>query len=709
MTEQTKRVYVIGLDGMMLPMYERFAAEGLLPNLKKLADAGIVGEAYPSMPVWTPTNWTTLATGAHTGTHSVSRWFLNLPTPRHEEQTLSAFVRSAVAAENVFEAAAKADLKSVAIHYPAASPSQAPLAHVIDGFGHPSYGTTPFEVTPAWGYTNLKSVTNSTRISLQPARAATDTAGSVQASLLDTATQPSLEDGTWANLPEQAAGGKAPLEFPIEIITKRDGENQTLWGLVLDTHGAGYDTIAICAERNCQTELGRTRAGAWSDWIYRSFIVEGTEQPAAFRCKAIEIAPDASRLLLYRSQVMHVDDFCEPADLSAELVERFGPYLEHASVFPYVWGIADLDTCIEEIEYQCQWIARVGKYLLEEQDYALLYTHIHIFDYINHIFLPLVDPACPGYREENAAEGWRAYRESYKVADRLFGTLLESAPEDTAVSDEVAVMVVSDHAAIPQFRATDIPRLLHDNGYLAYKEPVAHFDPNEDFAKIDMARTKVFITPVRNYELFINAAEGSDEYLRIQREVITLLRSWVDAETGQCPVAVALPKYHAALFGCWGDQCGDIVYAMEDGFVSGYPGGEAEGQDPYVFKPAEYGAHHGPYLPTARTALSSNLAFLLAHGPGLKSGYQRPVDRLGYVHLTSVVPLVSHLLGFEPPAQCQGALPRDFLEGIAPTADRADDLPAWEWGTQVDGWGDRVWTQKRDMFEGFMPGYERKD
>ena len=147
---------------------------------------------------------------------------------------------------------------------------------------------------------------------------------------------------------------------------------------------------------------------------------------------------------------MHVDDFCEPPELSSTLVERFGPYLEHASVFPYVWGIADLDTCLEEIEYQCQWIARVGKYLLEEQDYALLYTHIHIFDYINHIFLPLVDPACPGYREENAAEGWRAYRESYKVADRLFGTLLENTPADTIS------IVVSDHAAIPA-----VPRHRH--------------------------------------------------------------------------------------------------------------------------------------------------------------------------------------------------------------------------------------------------------
>ena len=85
------------------------------------------------------------------------------------------------------------------------------------------------------------------------------------------------------------------------------------------------------------------------------------------------------------------------------------------------------------------------------------------------------------------------------------------------------------------------------------------------------------------------------------------------------------------------------------------------------------------------------------------------MERLGYVHLTSVVPLVCHLLGFEPPAQCQGALPRDFLEGIAATADRTDRLPTWERGTRVDGWGERVWTQKRDMFEGFMPGYERKE
>ena len=98
------------------------------------------------------------------------------------------------------------------------------------------------------------------------------------------------------------------------------------------------------------------------------------------------------------------------------------------------------------------------------------------------------------------------------------------------------------------------------------------------------------------------------------------------------------------------------------------------------------------------------MAFFLGWGPGLKKGYRRLVDRLGYMHQTSVVPIVCHLLGIDPPDQCQGSVPRDFLEGTEAVRVRPEGLPEWEWGTRVDGRGDRVWTQKRDMFEGFMPG-----
>ena len=660
---------------MMYTMYKRFVEEGILPNLKKLGDEGIVTESYSSLPAWTPTNWATLMTGAHTGTHTVSRWFLNLPNPRDQDSTVSAFVGAAVAAETIFEAADKAGLKSVAVHYPAAAPSRAELAHTIDGFGHPGYGTSPFEITPAWGYTNIQDIDNAYRVKLNQAEG-------------------------WQNLP---ASKSRPLEFPIDIVTKREGENQELVGLAIDAHGSGYDTVVVCVTRDGKTELGRSGVGQWSEWIGREFVVEGKKQDAAFRIKTVELATDASRLRLYRSQIIQLDDFCEPPELGRELVERFGPYLEHASELPFVWGIADLDTCYEEVAYQCQWIANVGKYLFEEKGFSLLYTHIHLFDYINHDFNAVVDPFCPGYDPEKAEEGWDAYREAYKIADQMFGTLLEGVPEDTAI------VVVSDHGVIPQFRATDVFGLLRDNGYLALKDSSDAFDPNEDVDNIDMERTKVFVTPVRSFEIFVNAPEASEEYTRIQDEVLTLLRTWVDKSTGKCPVVVALPKSEAPLLGFWGDQCGDIVYFMEKGYVSGYPSGKAQGDDPYVWIPDSFGAYHGPYLPTARTEVSSNMAFFLAWGSGLKKGYERPSDKLGYMHQTDVVPIVCHLLGIDPPDQAQGTVPRDFLEGTEPFIDRPTELPGWEWGTRLEGWGDRVWTQKRDMFEGFMPGYERRE
>ena len=127
----SRKVYVLGLDGMMYNMYKRFSEEGLLPNLTRLAERGVVTESYSSIPAWTPTNWATLMTGAHTGTHSVSRWFMSTPDPRTAEGVVSSFVGPAVTAETVFEAAARAGLKSVAIHYPAASPARSPLAHTV--------------------------------------------------------------------------------------------------------------------------------------------------------------------------------------------------------------------------------------------------------------------------------------------------------------------------------------------------------------------------------------------------------------------------------------------------------------------------------------------------------------------------------------------------------------------------------------------------
>ena len=68
------KIYAYGMDGFIVPMMKKFVAEGCLPNFERMLRQGTVNQTLPSFPVWTPTNWATLSTGAHTGTHGVSRW-----------------------------------------------------------------------------------------------------------------------------------------------------------------------------------------------------------------------------------------------------------------------------------------------------------------------------------------------------------------------------------------------------------------------------------------------------------------------------------------------------------------------------------------------------------------------------------------------------------------------------------------------------------
>lgn len=665
-----KKVIMMGLDGMMMPMVKRFIQEGVLPNFQKLQEQGVFTEIYNSFPVYTPTNWATLQTGAHSGTHGVLRWYVDFPNG----QEVNSFLSVAPNAESIFEAAAKAGLKSVAFHYPATQPSRAALAYVVDGFGHPAYGSSPFEITPSFAYTTLPDIANTEQVQLSPAQG-------------------------WKNLPTSK---HPPLETTLRISPKRPGKEYFFPTLFLDSRGQGYDQAVICTTKDGQTAIAMTEVGKWSEWSLQEFEVEGQLVTGSMRFKLIELSPDARRMRLYRSQIMMTNGFTEPPELAAELVKRFGPYLEHASDAMHFLGMTDFQTCLEEIDYHCQWIARAGRYMLQEKGCTLFYTHIHLFDYINHHHLSGVDPVSPGYDPQQAAEHLECYRQSYMAADRAIGILLEAADEETYI------LALSDHGVVPDVRAINYRKFLYEKGFLAVKDPSKGLDRDEvPMSNIDWEKTRAYMKPGRGLEIFIHA-KTPEEYRRIQDELLFTLRTWVDEETGRTPIALALRKQDAYLLGFWGDQCGDVVFVNEFGYMHGYFGewGGITGGG-YIGQPEWCGAHHGPQLPTARTEIASNLGCFLMMGPGIKKGYEPPVERYGYIHMTQIVPTICHLLGIEPPIHAQGAVVRDFFEGVNMWRERDATLPSWAKGTGREGWGGRIWVQK-DMFD-FKSHQEHKN
>jgi hypothetical protein len=404
--------------------------------------------------------------------------------------------------------------------------------------------------------------------------------------------------------------------------------------------------------------------GEWSDWAIEEFQIDGETQRASVRFKLLELTSDGEHLKLYRSQVTYAEGFTYGDEaLEAELIERFGPYQEHASMTPYTSGMADFDTALEECEYQGLWFANVANYMLWEKDCAYFTCHWHLYDYLNHIHLDDVDPVCPGYEADNADEILDLFRRAYQVGDRILGRMWEAADAHAETASYVGIL--ADHGAYPDIRIANIRQFLYDKGFLALKDgpdAIAQDQDRVPHDAIDWEKTKAYMKR-RGFDIAINAEPGTTEFARIERDLLTALRTWVDPETGRTPIAIALPKRDAYLLGQWGEQCGDVIFAWDHDYVSGYyaqwqriVGGGAVGA------PEVYGAHHGGFLPTDNGFSSSFGSFLLA-GPGLKQGYERPTGELGYIHAADVVPTFCHILEVDPPAQAQGTVARDLFEG----------------------------------------------
>ncbi len=652
-----KKIYAYGMDGFITPMMKFFAAEGCLPNFSRLLREGTVNQTFPSFPVWTPTNWATLSTGAHTGTHGVSTW-QTVVGPKSDgnarDQLVDSFDGRANNAERIWNALENAGLKSVAVHYPGAHPSGVRLGQVIDGFGHPSHHKTDFEVAAAQAYTTDASAAS--EVAMGHDGSAINGPRSVEI------IPPLAAADGWRNLPQSEPPALA-TEFTVEA--RVGGDANPFFLLALGSRSAGYDRVLICRSRDAGDLVVEANVGEWSDWATENFRIGGRGQRATIRFKLLSLSPDGNALKLYRTQVTYTDGFTYGDDkLASELIERFGPYQEHASMVPYTAGMTDFDTALEECEYQGLWFADVANFMLHQKGCTYFTCHWHLYDYLNHIHLGDVDPVCPGFNPDRQDKYLDYFRRAYEVGDRILGRLYEAADRAGRSGDEVYVGILADHGAYPDVRIANIRKFLHDRGFLALKrgpDAVAEDQDQIPHGEIDWEKTTAYLSK-RGFDITINAEPGP-AFDEIERKLLTALRTWVDEETGQTPVAIALPKRDAYLLGQWGDQCGDVIFAWDHDYVSGYYmqwlGIEGGGN---VGAPLVYGAHHGGFIPTDNGFSSTFGSFLLA-GPGLKHGYERPVERLGYIHAVDFVPTICSILGVEPPAQSQGVVARDLFEG----------------------------------------------
>lgn len=607
-----KKLALIGLDSLVPGLVEKFVREGTMPAIAELMKRGAWARALPSLPTHTPTNWTTIATGADPMIHGVVEFNYDSRLRR---------------AEPLWKTAERSGRRSILLRYPGTWPRDVENAIVFDHGGNlPS----KFRVCIAQCYLAGETVKyvgghhgtqSSMGVQLSQARGWKGLVGE----------QRRCSPGRSNASPLRRS---SPPALSGEISIRTDDDRRELLRLHLLVTGARgrYSSVAICKKKDARTALCTLRDGAWSDFIRHPFRVNGKVVEGAFRFKLMALSPDGKRMRLHRSEVYPTSGFSHPEGITEELTKACGPYVGTPGRIPLAAGW--MDTYFEEAKDQVDWLARAAKYLFSTGPWDIFMMECHFPDFIAHKFYSYIDPMSNEYDARRAREGWAAFRTAYALADRLVGEIWKAA------GDECVVVVVSDHGHCLKRRAVLAANALAQAGL---------YDPeNPEKSK---AR-------IRGVSVFVNA-RSNQQRERIKEQVISALLGIRDEEAGVSPVAFALRREEASLIGLGGERVGDVVLALRAGYEEqGYAAGaQSLIAIPSIGKWGAAGGTHGTSHPASEYSLGDIKAFFLVAGPGVRHGLRLPYP----IYLRDVAPTAAHLIGMAAPANANGRVVREAL------------------------------------------------
>ena len=654
-----KKVLMIGMDGADPMLIKRFISEGKLPNFKKLVEMGAHTEDLGMqgvLPTITPPNWASLATGAYPNTHGITCfWNHELGKPLDELEY--GWDSNLCKAEYIWDAFEKAGKKSILMNYPTSWPPTTKNSIVIDGTsiftnlrGYTDYekyftceeGDFAIEEEPHVVDTSGTDCRVETEVTTQQAKIKPLDGFGYSAPGLITEEGGSEEEADAAKCDKvrtpirPATGWKhAPAGAKECVLPVNGGQTRRFGLLLLALDGKTYDTFRIYASKNDEKPLGEAQVGGWSDFIHDTYNMNGENRPVAYKIKVTNMEEDGSKMHFYYSFAQDIkgDKYFYPKEICSDLFENVGPMLQPSNYDRHN-VIAD-NIVIESMADYYQWHEQALKYLLDNKEWDLLYSHMHGIDMLAHYYLD--------YNLEQVTPDYKRYQELttkiYQISDHYLGTLLERVGED------VAIIVVSDHAAItPGMKVSECPLIgdmwgmnvgvMSEMGYTKLKEV-------DGGLEIDWSQTRAVAQ--RAMYIYVNL-KGRDpqgiveekDYDALVTQIITDLYAYRDPKSGKRVIRFALNRHDMEDIGLGGPHCGDIVYFLED----------------------EFSRTHGNSLSNQTMFGFSTRCLLLMGGDGFKKGVT--IDRRCKV--VDVVPTICHITGTPMPKDVEGSVIYQALE-----------------------------------------------
>ena len=662
----TDKVLLLGVDGSDPKLTSKFMKQGKLPNIKKFVDAGAQRESLQLVctpPTITPPLWTTLATGALPVTHGITCFWRQDPV---KLDTAGYNLDSRLCtAEALWNVTAEAGMKTLVWHWPGSSwppTSDNPNLHVVDG-------TQPAGVNAGVAKVEGEKITVAKdtfkEVLFKPAATTNTGAGCVIEDIPeadDTFDTNSVLGGmSMTNIILKQSDGEDGIEDVAVDLCNSPIKDATGWAdapegakefyvvtssglvrrpcLILKNEDGVYDRVAYYHSKKDAEPIVVLKKDEYKMTVLDEMIYKEEKVIASRNMMVMDIAEDGSFVRFWMSKAFDVahDTMFHPKSLYKQIIDNVG-YVPATPTF----GGKNLEIVnrimMPTWDHYCQWQADTLNYLIDENKYDVIFSHIHNVDAQGHMFWyygknrPVMDKM-----EE---EGYQAAMEEvYLQTDRYLGRFTHYLDEGWTI------MIFSDHGLLtPEQEEKPLigdafgcnVMVMQELGFTILKKD----ENGNNLKEIDWEKTRAVAT--RGGQIYINLkgkyptgiVDPADKY-ELEREIIDGLYNY--RLNGKRVIAVAMRNKDAMVLGTGGPECGDVLYWLEEGV----------------------NRLHGDALPMVEGYKETSVApIFIAAGKGLKKGYNS--QRI--IRQADMAPTLAHMLDVRMPKQCEGAVIYQILE-----------------------------------------------
>ncbi len=517
--EDSKKMLILGFDGMDPVLLEKYMDEGLMPNFKRLAEEGDFKPLTTSMPPQSPVAWSNLITGMNPGGHGIFGFIARDPKTYLPYLSTS----KTIGGDSTFEIGEWVipfsktetillrkgkpfweildgnDVPATVIKIPANFPPNKSGAKTISGMGTPdilgTYGTFTFYTT--------KKIDDGEEV----------TSGSV------------------VNIHFSNNSVKTKLTGPPNPFRVDKAETSLELNITVDPE----HPVALIQVDDNEMLL---KEGEWSDWAKVEFKFAPLQSLTGIcRFYLMKVRPDFE---LYVSPI-NIDPFSPSATISTP--DNYAAQMADGIGYFYTQGMPEDTKALDQDFLHNDDFLELSEFIKKERirmldmelkrfDSGLLFVYFSTTDPVQHMFWRNIDKEHPAYNPKEAAKYSNTIQNTYEAMDAVLGDTVKK------IDDNTTLIVLSDHGFGPFRRYFHLNTWLKENGYINFTDKNLK-SSGAFFENVDFNQTRAYALGFNGIYINLRGREGigivSDgrEKEKLLDELIKKLEAVIDPATGE--------------------------------------------------------------------------------------------------------------------------------------------------------------------------------